>query len=42
MCSASHSRWGYLLAAGIRITEFQPPMFHVKAMVVDALLVSVG
>ncbi len=40
--SASRARWGELLAAGIRIAEFQPTMFHVKAMVVDTLLVSVG
>lgn len=40
--SASRSRWGELLAAGITISEFQPTMFHVKALVVDALLVSVG
>jgi cardiolipin synthase len=40
--SASRSRWGDLLAAGITIAEFQPTMFHVKALVVDALLVSVG
>ncbi|MFM9436143.1 cardiolipin synthase A/B [Janthinobacterium sp. CG_23.3] len=40
--SASHARWGDLLAAGVRIAEFQPTMFHVKALVVDSLLVSVG
>ncbi|MEO8599921.1 MAG: phospholipase D-like domain-containing protein, partial [bacterium] len=40
--SASRSRWGDLLQAGIQIAEFQPTMFHVKALVVDALLVSVG
>ncbi|MGV8894596.1 MAG: cardiolipin synthase [Burkholderiaceae bacterium] len=40
--SASRSRWGDLLQAGIEIAEFQPTMFHVKALVVDALLVSVG
>ncbi|MGV8897984.1 MAG: cardiolipin synthase [Burkholderiaceae bacterium] len=40
--SASRSRWGDLLQAGIEIAEFQPTMFHVKALVVDSLLVSVG
>jgi len=40
--SASRSRWGELLEAGVRIAEFQPTMFHVKALVVDAMLVSVG
>lgn len=40
--SASRSRWGELLKAGVTISEYQPTMFHVKALVVDALLVSVG
>jgi cardiolipin synthase len=40
--SASRERWGELLRAGIRIAEYQPTMFHVKALVVDNLLVSVG
>jgi len=40
--SASRSRWGELLKAGVTIAEYQPTMFHVKALVVDALLVSVG
>ena len=40
--SASHALWGDLLAAGVTIAEFQPTMFHVKALVVDDLLVSVG
>jgi cardiolipin synthase len=39
---ASRERWGDLLKAGIQIAEYQPTMFHVKAMVVDSLLVSVG
>jgi cardiolipin synthase len=39
---ASRERWGDLLKAGIRIAEFQPTMYHVKALVVDSLLVSVG
>ncbi|GAB3406749.1 cardiolipin synthase [Massilia agilis] len=39
---ASRDRWGDLLAAGVRIAEFQPTMYHVKALIVDARLVSVG
>jgi len=39
---ASRARWGELLAAGVRIAEYQPTMFHVKSMVVDGLMVSVG
>ncbi len=39
---ASRAGWGDLLQAGIEIAEFKPTMFHCKAMVVDALLVSVG
>jgi len=34
--------WGPLLAAGVEIHEYQPTMFHVKVMVVDTYLVSVG
>jgi cardiolipin synthase len=40
--SASRARWGELLEAGVQIAEYQPTMFHVKSMVVDELLVSVG
>jgi cardiolipin synthase A/B len=40
--AASRERWGELLEAGIKISEFQPTMFHVKSLVVDSLLVSVG
>jgi cardiolipin synthase len=40
--AASHERWGKLLEAGIEMAEYQPTMFHVKALVVDSLLVSVG
>ncbi|NHZ41907.1 cardiolipin synthase [Massilia aquatica] len=39
---ASRERWGALLKAGIEIAEYQPTMFHVKALVVDSLMVSVG
>lgn len=40
--AASRERWGELLEAGVRIAEYQPTMYHVKALVVDSLLVSVG
>ncbi len=40
--AASRERWGDLLRAGIQIAEYQPTMFHVKALVVDSLMVSVG
>jgi cardiolipin synthase len=40
--AASRERWGDLLKAGVRIAEYQPTMFHVKSLVVDDLLVSVG
>jgi cardiolipin synthase len=40
--AASRERWGELLQAGIKIAEYQPTMYHVKALVVDSLLVSVG
>jgi cardiolipin synthase len=39
---ASRERWGELLRAGIRMAEYQPTMYHVKALIVDSLLVSVG
>lgn len=40
--AASRERWGELLAAGVKLAEYQPTMYHVKALVVDNLLVSVG
>ncbi len=40
--SASRELWGELLRAGVKIAEYQPTMFHVKALVVDELMVSVG
>ncbi|MBC8087915.1 MAG: cardiolipin synthase B, partial [Phycisphaerae bacterium] len=39
---ASRGLWGPLLEAGVMIAEFQPTMFHVKALVVDSRMVSVG
>ncbi|WP_395060461.1 phosphatidylserine/phosphatidylglycerophosphate/cardiolipin synthase family protein [Polaromonas sp.] len=40
--AASRGSWGPPLKAGAEIHEYQPSMYHVKAMVVDKLLVSVG
>ena len=40
--AASRARWGPLLQAGIAIAEYQSTMYHVKALVVDAQMVSVG
>ena len=39
---ASRADWGELLRAGAQIHEFQPAMFHCKALIVDSQLVSVG
>ena len=39
---ASKHMWGELLAAGVEIFEYLPTMFHVKVMIVDEYLVSVG
>lgn len=39
---ASRAGWGPLLQAGIEIHEYQPTMLHVKLLVVDGELVSVG
>ncbi len=39
---ASRARWGDLLDAGVQIAEFQPTMFHVKSLVIDELISSVG
>ncbi|MGJ9420198.1 phosphatidylserine/phosphatidylglycerophosphate/cardiolipin synthase family protein [Massilia sp. CMS3.1] len=39
---ASRERWGDLLKAGVEMAEYQPTMFHVKSLTVDALMVSVG
>jgi cardiolipin synthase len=40
--NASRADWGGLLEAGALIHEFTPTMFHVKSLIVDRLLVSVG
>ena len=39
---ASKAGWGRLLKTGIHIHEYQPTMLHVKLLVVDNELVSVG
>lgn len=39
---ASRASWGALLAAGVRIFEYQPTMFHCKVLIVDRKWVSVG
>lgn len=39
---ASRSSWGPLLLAGVEIYEYRPTMLHVKCLVVDEELVSVG
>jgi cardiolipin synthase len=39
---ASKHMWGDLLAAGVEIHEYLPTMFHVKVMIVDEYLVSIG
>ena len=39
---ASRAKWGPMLEAGIEIYEYQPTMYHVKAMIVDDFMVSVG
>jgi cardiolipin synthase len=39
---ASRARWGPLLEAGVEIYEYQPTMYHCKAMIVDGLWITVG
>ena len=39
---ASKSSWGKLLEAGVEVYEYRPTMLHVKLLVVDRELVSVG
>lgn len=39
---SSRRDWGPLLAAGVQIAEYQPTMLHVKKLIVDQHLVSVG
>ena len=39
---ASKASWGKLLEAGVEVYEYRPTMLHVKLLVVDRELVSVG
>ncbi len=39
---ASRATWGSLLQEGVEIHEYQPTMLHVKLLIVDGELVSVG
>ena len=39
---ATRARWGGLLAAGARIYEYQPTMYHSKLMIIDGMWTSVG
>jgi cardiolipin synthase len=39
---ASRASWGPLLEVGVEIAEYQPTLFHMKALVVDDRFVSVG
>ncbi len=39
---ASRHNWGPLLEAGVEIYEYQPTMYHVKLLVVDAIWTSAG
>lgn len=40
--SASRSRWGELIEAGVEFYVFQPTLYHCKVMIVDESWVSVG
>jgi len=40
--AASRSRWGKLLAAGVRFHLYEPAMYHVKVMIVDDFFVTIG
>jgi cardiolipin synthase len=39
---ASRGLWGPLLEAGVELYEYQPTMFHCKALIVDGLMASLG
>lgn len=40
--AASRSRWGKLLAAGVKFHRYLPAMYHCKSMVVDDVFVTIG
>jgi cardiolipin synthase len=39
---ASRATWGPLLAAGVKIYEYQPALLHAKTMVIDGRWVTIG
>ncbi|WP_167285390.1 phospholipase D-like domain-containing protein [Marilutibacter alkalisoli] len=39
---ASRAHWGELLIAGAEVHEYQPAMFHIKMLIVDGEMVSIG
>ncbi len=39
---ASREQWGPLLAAGVKIYEYKPALFHCKVFIVDEYFVSIG
>lgn len=40
--AASRSRWGQLLAAGVKFYRYEPAMYHCKLMIVDDFFVTIG
>lgn len=40
--AASRSRWGKLLAAGVKFYRYKPAMYHCKMMIVDDLFLTIG
>ncbi len=40
--AAARSRWGQLLAAGVKFHLYDPTLYHVKLMIVDDAFVSLG
>lgn len=40
--AASRSRWGKLLAAGVKFYRYEPAMYHCKLMLVDDFFVTIG
>jgi cardiolipin synthase A/B len=40
--SASRSRWGPLLEAGVRFYQYEPALYHCKVMIVDDVFVTAG
>jgi cardiolipin synthase len=40
--ATARSRWGELIAAGVEFYLYQPAMYHVKSMVVDDVMLTIG